>query len=179
VLAVDIINSQFKDTDNCEYVTGNLLTDITFRKQLLMNRTIDVLFVGSTLEHLENPTLVFDLFREMSEQCGTNELIVTVPNYLWFIGIYDLISTTTNDLSMNVDHVNTFYPGSLIEIAERNGCKLIEWSYVGKGDMVKLFAPRPRKTQPIWAGSYWLARRLNLPFAFNLLTAKIVLASDQ
>lgn len=178
VLAVDVINTDFEDTDCCEYVTGNLLTDITFRKELLNNRAIDVLFVGGTLEHLDNPSLVFDLFREMSEKCGTKELIVTVPNYLWFIGIYDLISVNTNDLSLNVDHVNTFYPGSLVEIAERKGCVLTEWSYVGKDDMVKLFAPRPRKTQLIWASSYWLVRKLNLPFAFNLLSAKIVLRGN-
>jgi hypothetical protein len=179
VLAVDIVKSEFKDTDNCEYKTGNLLTDIAFRTKVLNNRAIDVLFVGGTLEHLDNPSLVLDLFREMSEKCGTKELIVTVPNYLWLIGIYDLISITTNDLSLNVDHVNTFYPGSLVEIAERNGCILAEWSYVGKDDMVKLFAPRPRKTQLIWAISYWLVRKLNLPFAYNLLAAKIELSAER
>ena len=179
VFAVDIVNSEFEDTYNCQYLTGNLLTDITFRTKALSNHTIDVLFVGGVLEHLENPSQILDLFREMFEKCGTKELIVTVPNFLWLIGIYDLISITTNDLSLNVDHVNQFYPGSLIEIADRKGCKLIEWSYVGRSDMVKLFAPRPRKTQLIWAGTYWLARRLNLPFAYNLLTAKIVFSLDQ
>jgi hypothetical protein len=179
VLAVDIVKTEFENSEKREYLTGNLLTDVTFRTKVLDSRVIDTLFVGGTLEHLENPSLILDLFRDMSERCGTKELLVTVPNYLWLICIYDLISLRTNDLSLNVDHVNTFYPGSLIEIAERNGCKVTEWSYVGKDDMVKLFAPRPRRTQLIWAGSYWLVRKLNLPFAFNLLTAKIELSEDE
>ena len=177
-LAVDIVEAHFHNSDSCQYETGNLLTDATFRTKILEHKTIDCLFAGSILEHLDNPSELFRLFRYMSSNCSTKELIVTVPNYLWIIGIYDLLSPATKDLSLNVDHVNTFYPGALVEIAERNDCQLTEWSYVGRDDMVKLFAPRPRKTQLIWAAAYWIARRLDSPFSHNLLAVKIVSSSD-
>jgi hypothetical protein len=171
VIGVDIVESGLVNQPDRTYCTGNILRDFELRNSLTSGSSINILFAGNLLEHLDSPYELFELFAFLREQCGTQELVILIPNPLWLIGLFDMLRPEDIDLSLNVDHVNTFYPGALIELAERHNCQLVSWQYVGRSDMVKLFAPRPRKTQLIWAALYWFSRKRKAAFSYNQIAA--------
>jgi hypothetical protein len=166
VIGVDLVDIDANNDEKCTYHTGNIF-DNDFARKVLDDKFIDTIFAGNLLEHLDCPGLLFKLFSAMKEQNKTKKLVILVPNPLWLIGIFDILRPSISDLSQNVDHVGMFYPGAMVELAERNNVRLKEWCYVGRKDMVTLFAPRPRTTQLLWAGMYWYSRWRRLPFAYN------------
>jgi len=167
ILGVDLVCSNLENTDTAEYFQGDLLCDQSFREKVLDGRSLDVLFAGNILEHLDSPASLLNLFVAMHSKCGTQRLVVLVPNPLWLIGIFDILRPNQIDLSLNVDHVNLFYPGAIVELSERHELMLDSWRYVGRDDMVRRFAPRPRKSQLVWAMGYWISRWRKLPFSYN------------
>jgi hypothetical protein len=171
VIGVDVVESGLVNQANRTYFKGNILRDFLLRDSVIGCGPIDVLFAGNLLEHLDSPSELFELFKVLRERCGTLELVVLVPNPLWLIGLFDMLRHEETDLSLNVDHVNTFYPGALVELGERHDCQLVSWKYVGRADMARMFAPRPRKTQLFWAAFYYFSRKRRSAFSYNQIGA--------
>jgi SAM-dependent methyltransferase len=163
VLAVDVVNFTRDPHSNCKYEVVDLL--INDSREMLNEKDFDVLFAGNVLEHLSSPELFFSAAKDLVSDQG--RLVVAVPNAGWMIGVYDMLRGTS--FSLNVDHVNNFYPGSLIELASRSGWEVESWCYLGKQDMVKAFRPGNLFDKLFFGLWYQIARTFDLPEAHNQL----------
>lgn len=164
VVAVDIAAFHSPPHSNCTYVKANLLVEEE-RRAAGMD-SVDVLFAGHVIEHLDAPGELFDVAEWALKRDGL--LVVATPNPLWLPGVW--ARATYRNFSVNPDHVALFGVGELAELGERHGFVLDEWRYAGLADMHPIFRPQARFGRFVnWA--YRFSRSRDLAFAHNNLVA--------
>ncbi len=170
VVAVDVVPDGTQEVPGVSYVCADLL-QLGANPATAVGAPFDAIFAGAVLEHLPCPSRLMEVAAELLNDSREAKLVITVPNPLWLIGLYDMTYPSRHGSSLNVDHVGLQYAGILAEIAERGGMELLEWRYVGRGDMVPRFAPGRGFRKLGWAAAYAWARHRDLPFAHNSIGA--------
>lgn len=109
----------------------------------------EIITCGEVIEHLDRPGDLFRNAREMLHPGG--RLVLSTPNP-WFVNV--LLKNIRDGLAFveSVDHVAWFDPGTLCELAERQGFELQRFTGVGvsgrrKGLAGVLFAMQPLLVQ--------------------------------
>lgn len=160
--AIDIVKYEGYKHPNVTYLVGNI-TDYVFEK-----KSFDGIFAGAVLEHISDQEALLEVSKKLLQN-DQSRLVITVPNPIWFIGLYDLVF---NDFfSTNVDHISMPYPSALIELAERAGLVLESWQYVGVLDMTPKWRPNGSLLGRIISLAYRYQHLKKLPTSYNLLAA--------
>lgn len=169
VVGVDLVKSDSEAFPGVSYVCADLLQGGD--PAAAVGEAFDAVFAGAVLEHLSSPIRLMELACKLLSDHEEAKLVITVPNPLWLIGLYDMAYPSPQGSSLNVDHVGLQYAGALAEIAERGGMELCKWCYLGRNDMAPHYAPGRGFRKCGWAAAYSWARYRDLPFAHNLLGA--------
>lgn len=112
VKGIDIVQKDIKKMQSDGYdVSCQSAEDFTFKEKF------DVIFAGELIEHLSNPGLFFERCRKHLKKNGL--LILTTPNAFSSYRFICILSSLTNDPSVNPEHTCWYSPSTLKELLSR------------------------------------------------------------
>jgi hypothetical protein len=151
--------------DNCDENCIHLRSASQLHVDLDLKKVDNVSIIAmNVVEHVSSPQLFLEELSSAAVGRKTN-IWLSTPNPSWIGHSYDWWNMSNQ--ATNVDHVALFGPSELIELAERCNLRLVQWGYLGIGDMPKSFRPGPGLQRIVWWLLYSYSRRKKKPPAYN------------